>query len=169
MSEWGVWDMKLDFCAICGATEDLQQHHIEPVVWGGIERHKKKKYNINVKLGSADYKDCFARLFDLGIISDDGEITVCYYHHNLLHGIIRFHKVEHSNLVKEGLRKAKEGGKTLGRPATPKETVEEFIKLRGDGLSYREIGKETGVSATCVYRVIKKGSSGSDRKEQTMG
>ena len=156
--------MKLDFCAICGTTDDLHQHHIEPVVWSGVERHKKKKYNIKTKLGDADYKDCFARLLDLGVISDDGELTVCYYHHNLLHGVIKFHTTEHSNLVKEGLRKAKESGKKLGRPEVPEETKKEVLKLHKEGLSYRKIAKEVGVSVTKAHQIGKPKTNEIHRK-----
>ena len=152
MPDWGMWYMKLDFCAVCGSNEDLHQHHIEPVVFSGIERHKKKKYNINVKLGDADYKDCFARLFDLGVISDDGEITVCYYHHSLIHGIIRFHKAEHSNLVKEGLSKAREVRKRLGRPPISDDKIERIKQLRKDGLSYRKISQKVDLNVGTTHR-----------------
>ena len=29
--------MRLDFCAVCGSTEDLQHHHFTPRIEGGID------------------------------------------------------------------------------------------------------------------------------------
>jgi hypothetical protein len=34
--------MILPFCAVCGTTEGLHQHHLEPVIQTGIERKRKK-------------------------------------------------------------------------------------------------------------------------------
>ena len=66
--------MKLDFCAVCGATEDLHQHHLRPVIKTGVKRHKKR-YNGDIQLKNAKWQDCFLRLFDLGVISDDNELS----------------------------------------------------------------------------------------------
>ena len=83
--------MKLTFCVVCGTDKDLHQHHIEPVVWSRINRTAKKKYyNPNAPLKDCSFTEIFAYLFDIGIISDDETITVCSYHHHLLHGIIKY-------------------------------------------------------------------------------
>ena len=79
--------MKLNFCAVCGVETDLQQHHIEPVVFSKIGRKKAKGYDDNKPLKDCTSMEVFKWLFDKGIITDDGEITVCSYHHHLMHGI----------------------------------------------------------------------------------
>ena len=109
--------MKLEFCAVCGTTEGLHQHHIEPVVITNIKRKRKRGYNANKPLKDCDSTEVFAWLFDQGVITDDGTITVCDYHHNILHGIMKFQKAQHNNLIKEGIKKARENGVVLGRPS----------------------------------------------------
>jgi hypothetical protein len=147
--------MQLDFCAICGSTNDLHQHHIDPVVYSGRKRGRKKQYDSSKNIGDCTSKEIFACLFDRGIISEDEEITVCYYHHNLLHGIMRFQRVEHSNLIKEGLKRAKEQGKRIGRPAIPPTMVGRVRELRKEGLSYSKIFERTGVSTGKISRIVR--------------
>lgn len=60
--------------------------------------------------------------------------------------------------VKAGLRKAPSKGKRLGRPRVPV-NVEQIHRLRSQGLSLREIGKQTGVSRTMVMDVLKEAST----------
>jgi hypothetical protein len=142
--------MKLDYCAVCGTTEDLQQHHLVPVVKSGVNRHKKR-YNENTKLKDAKWQDCFLRLFELGVITDDGELTVCSYHHNCLHGIQKFQTMTASNLVKVAVEKRrKEGGNWGKGKLITKEQTKEIILLRAQGLSYRQIVSKVGVSLGSV-------------------
>ena len=68
--------MKLGFCAVCGTTEGLHQHHIQPIILTGIKRTRKRGYNSNKPLKDCDSKEIFAFLFDQGVISDDETITV---------------------------------------------------------------------------------------------
>ena len=150
--------MKLDFCAVCGTIKDLHQHHIEPVVFTGISRTKKKKFNPKKSLGRCDVYVCFARIFDMGYISEDGDLTLCSYHHNIMHGIIRFHKLEHSNLIKEGIKNAKKRGVVLGRPGnlTP-EVKDKILEMRSKNVGINKISKACGVGAGTIYKVINDG------------
>jgi hypothetical protein len=149
--------MKLDFCAICGSTNDLHQHHVDPVVYSGRKRGNKKRYSPSKSIGDCATKEIFACLFDRGVISEDEELTVCYYHHNLLHGIMRFQRVEHGNLVKEGIERARKQGKTLGRPKIPPIRRAEVKELRDQNVSFRNISKRTGVSPTAAQRIVNEG------------
>ena len=150
--------MELDFCAVCGTTKDLHQHHIEPVVFTGIRRTKKKKYNLKKSLGECTVYECFARIFDMGYISEDGELTLCVYHHNIMHGIVRFHKLEHSNLIKEGIKNAKKRGVVLGRPSnlTPK-SAKRILEMHSKNMGINKISKACGVGAQTIYKVINDG------------
>jgi len=57
--------------------------------------------------------------------------------------------------VKAGLRNAVEAGKQLGRPRGTSLDVEAIHRLKGEGLSIREIAKQVGTSKTTVSRLLK--------------
>lgn len=149
--------MKLDFCAVCGTTEDLHQHHIEPVVYSAFGRKKNKKYDPEKKLKDCTSIEIFGWLFDQGVITDDGEITVCAYHHNILHGIMKFQKAEMSKLVKEGQAKARAKGVKFGRPLTVTEELKrEIFELKKSGIGIRKIAKQKNVGVSTVYAALKE-------------
>jgi len=149
--------MKLDFCAVCGVTTDLHQHHIEPVVFSKIGRKKAKGYDANKQLKDCTSIEVFKWLFDQGIISDDGEITVCSYHHHLMHGIVKFQKAEHINLVREGVRKAKERGVIMGRPTKVNEFMcNEVENLLESGVAIKTIGKRLKIGIGTIYKIMKE-------------
>ena len=147
--------MKLEFCAICGTTEDLHQHHINPVVRTGITRTRAKGYNPNAKLKDCNSFEVFAWLFDQGIITDDGQITVCGYHHNILHGIVKFQTAQHNELIKLGLQKARDNGTILGRPTKLNEAIyDQILSSRKKGVAIKTIAKNLQIGVGTVYRVI---------------
>jgi hypothetical protein len=152
--------MKLDFCAVCGSTKDLHQHHIEPVVFSKITRKKSKRYDGEKKLKDCDSTEVFAWLFDQGVITDDGEITVCSYHHNILHGIVKFQTAAHSTLIKEGIKNAKENGVKMGRPTIVTSDMRENIRHDHEqGTSIRSIAKKYQIGIGTVYSVLKYNDS----------
>ena len=148
--------MKLDFCAVCGATEDLHQHHLLPVIKTGVSRHKKR-YNGNIQLKDAKWEDCFLRLFDLGVITDDGELTLCAYHHNVMHGIVKFHAVEQGKLIKAGMAKAiANGGAGPGRkPVIDEAEGKLIIEERNKGYSIRRLVDKFGHSTGSIQKYLK--------------
>ena len=147
--------MKLNFCAVCGTTKDLHQHHIEPVVFSKIDRKNSKKYDGEKKLKDCTSMEVFGWLFDQGIITDDGEITVCSYHHNILHGIVKFQAAEHSKLIKEGMKIAKENGVKMGRPNSEAvKSKDEIIEEYKHGESIRALSKKYNCGIGTVYKII---------------
>ncbi len=149
--------MKLDFCAVCGITTDLQQHHVEPVIMSGISRKKTKKYDGDKPLKDCSSMEIFAYLFDLGIITDDGEITVCSFHHNILHGIIKFQKAEHRKMVIEGQQRAKANGVVIGRPSKLTPSMYERIKeMRANNFGIKTIAKKLKLGVGTVYSALDK-------------
>ena len=155
MSIGSKYRMKLNFCAVCGTTKDLHQHHIEPVVLSRIDRKNSKKYDGEKKLKDCTSMEVFGWLFDQGIITDDGEITVCSYHHNILHGIVKFQAAEHSKLIKEGIKKAKENGVSIGRPKSEAiKSKDEIIEDYKQGNSIRALGKKYNCGIGTVYKII---------------
>ena len=115
--------MKLDFCAVCGSTEDLHDHHFTPRIEGGID-------------------------------DETNIITLCYEHHCEIHGRPYRNRINHSELTKKGLQKARERGVKLGNPSNlveynkirkreAKKCVWEhkdfLISLRDRGMSLRQI------------------------------
>jgi len=158
--------MKLEFCAVCGTTKDLHQHHIEPVVLTGIKRKKTKKYDGDKKLKDCTSMEVFGWLFDQGVITDDGEITVCSYHHNILHGIVKFQAAEHSTLIREGMEKAKQNGVKMGRPISPlHEFRQEIIEKRTNGESIRSLSKEYDCGIGTIYKLLRNDYVVDEQKE----
>jgi len=149
--------MKLEFCAVCGVKTDLHQHHIEPVVFSKIGRKTPKGYDSNKQLKDCTSMEVFKWLFDQGIISDDGEVTVCSYHHNLMHGIVKFQKAEHTKLVKEGVRKARERGVIMGRPTKVTDDMrKEVAILRDNKVGIKTIAKKMSIGIGTVYNIMEK-------------
>jgi hypothetical protein len=147
--------MKLSFCAVCGTIEDLQQHHIDPVVMTGAKRKKNKGFDANKPLSQCTSQEIFAFLFSQGIISSDEKITVCSYHHNILHGIVKFQRAEHTKLVKEGQQKAREKGVHIGRPTKINDAMRESVnQLRENGKGIKNIAKDLNIGIGTVYSII---------------
>jgi hypothetical protein len=151
--------MKLGFCAVCGTTEGLHQHHIQPIVLTGIKRTRKRGYNSNKPLKDCDSKEIFAFLFDQGVISDDETITVCDYHHNILHGIMKFQMADHSSLIKNGIEKARQNGTVLGRPTVVNEDLKnQLVTLRASGVPIKKIAKQLDIGIGTFYKIMEEKS-----------
>jgi hypothetical protein len=149
--------MKLEFCAVCGVKTDLHQHHIEPVVFSKIGRKTPKGYDSNKQLKDCTSIEVFKWLFDQGIISDDGEVTVCSYHHHLMHGIVKFQVAEHNKLIKEGQRKARENGVNIGRPTKITDDMRNEVSvLRDNKVGIRTIAKRLNIGIGTVYSIIQQ-------------
>ena len=115
--------MILDFCAVCGTTEDLHHHHFTPRIEGGID-------------------------------DETNIITLCYEHHCEIHGKAYRNRINHAELTRKGLQKAKDRGVKLGNPnlsemnKTRKRKARKYaweykdflISLRDSGMTLREIG-----------------------------
>jgi hypothetical protein len=150
--------MVLDFCVVCGTKTDLHQHHIEPIVFSNVKRtHKKKNYDPNKKLSESTFIEIFAYLFDLGMITESGTITVCSYHHHLLHGIVKFQMAEHSTLIKRGLDKAREKGSRLGRPTNvTDECIDDVIQQYTQKTSIQKIATLHKIGVGTVYKILEE-------------
>ena len=147
--------MKLDFCAICGKKTDLHQHHIEPVVFSGISRGRAKGYNGDKPLKDCTSMEVFRWLFNQGIITDDGEITVCSYHHNIMHGIVKFQKAEHATLIKAGIARAKANGIKCGRPSKVNDSVRAAVRLlREQGKPISQIARTLSIGVGTTYSIL---------------
>ena len=55
---------------------------------------------------------------------------------------------------REGIRKAAEAGKYLGRAPTARRKAPLVVKLKGEGFSAIEIAERAGISRASVYRVL---------------
>lgn len=149
--------MKLNFCAVCGTTKDLQQHHIEPVVMSKVKRTSKKKYDKDKKLSEATFAEIFAYLFDLGVITDDETITVCSYHHNLMHGIVKFQLAEHSNMIKRGQEIAKKRGIKIGRPTKLTKEYEDIVIAQyTQKVPIKKIAESVELGVGTIYEILRK-------------
>jgi Mor family transcriptional regulator len=124
--------MILDFCAACGKTEDLHQHHIVPISVSG------KKRNVN------EY-------------GNDGDmITLCSYHHDMIHEISKNRKGAHNVMIKEALEKKKALGFKLGRPTSiSQKTVDAILEMKMNGVGVRETCRRLGIGSATYYNIIK--------------
>ena len=123
--------MKLGFCALCGKKEKLHHHHVQPRVLGGGDEPE----NI---------------------------LTLCEEHHGMIHkmqdenGKSRGLYRDHQELVKAGVKKAKERGVKFGRKRVI--TPEQWAKvkaLRAEGTSIRKTAKQVGLSIGSTYKCIR--------------
>lgn len=150
-------DMKMDFCAVCGLKSDLQEHHIEPIVFSDIKRHSKR-YEPKKPLCECAFEEIFAWLFDQGVVSEGGTITVCAYHHHIIHGIIKFKGYHNNFLIREGKQKKNTPVKI---PSVIPLKYEQKIPLvlydRYElSMSIRELAKKHNIPKTVVGRFLQK-------------
>lgn len=152
--------MILNFCCVCGTTQDLHQHHIEPVIFSGKKRKKsRQKFDYNKPLKDCNTLEIFSFLFDNGYISEEDTITVCSFHHNILHGIMKFQKANHSEMIKEALNKARDNGITLGRPTVLDNDMRgKVLELRKNGMGIKSIAKQLSIGVGTIYKVLPKGN-----------
>ena len=74
---------------------------------------------------------------------------------HVIGAVAEFEKDIIKERVKAGLENAKRKGKKLGRPGVDDSVIEEAKVLRGQGKSFRTIGKELGISEGVVRRRLK--------------
>ena len=78
-------------------------------------------------------------------------LTLCWEHHNWIHGISKTRsKEDFVACIKAGQKNG-----VGGRPKLPKEKELEVCKLWNEGKSYRQIQKETGVALSTIQRISK--------------
>jgi DNA invertase Pin-like site-specific DNA recombinase len=114
---------------------------------------------------SRSLKDLIGTLDELGhlgidFISYDNKIDTSSPTGKLVFQVIgavaEFERNIISERVKAGLRNARRKGKRLGRPPVLPMVIEKAKKLRNEGLSYRKIGKQLGISEGMVRKGLKK-------------
>jgi hypothetical protein len=120
--------MILDFCAVCGTKEDLHQHHIVPIALSGKNRTPK-----------------------------DETITVCSYHHDVIHGVMKDRKgYQHHELIRDSLKKRKDAGLPMGRPKSiTKEKIEAVLELIAKGVGVREICRRLKIGSATYYNIAR--------------
>ena len=151
-------------CAVngCDAKFDLQEHHIDPVVYDPSGRRIKnvkmnRIFDPKKVLGECTFVEVFSYMFTLGCITEKDTITLCTYHHNVMHGIVRFNKAEHSAMVKAGIEKARSNGVRIGRPGVT--VLNDAVKnqIKEDYLidiPIRKLVKKYRIGTNTVYSVL---------------
>ncbi len=74
---------------------------------------------------------------------------------HVIGAVAEFEKDIIKERVKAGLENAKRKGKKLGRPGVDDSVIEEAKALRGQGKSFRKIGKQLGISEGVVRQRLK--------------
>jgi len=78
----------------------------------------------------------------------------------LLSALAKQERLRIGERTRAGLERARANGKTLGRPRTAGDRVEQARRLRAEGLSYAKIGERMGVSRVRAFQLC------SDRNQQ---
>ncbi len=115
-------------CANCMETNNLEYHHIIPIIVGG------KDINSNM-------------------------VCLCSECHKKLHGIYKHEYINHSLLIKKGIKKAKENGVQIGRPKTtlydiPDIFYQYYQVYKKGTINISQLFKLTKLSRTTVYKYL---------------
>ena len=73
---------------------------------------------------------------------------------NVVGAVAEFEKDIIRERVRAGLENAKRKGKRLGRPPVSSHLVDEAKKLRSEGMSFRQIGKQLGIPESTVRAIV---------------
>ena len=73
----------------------------------------------------------------------------------LLSALARQEKLRIGERTRAGLQRAVANGKTLGRPRTATDRIDEAKKLRATGLSFTKVGERLGVSRVRAFQLCK--------------
>lgn len=79
---------------------------------------------------------------------------------HVIGAVAEFEKDIIKERVRAGLENARRKGKKLGRPSVDDSVIEEAKVLRGQGKSFRKIGKELGISEGVVRQRLKAQGGG---------
>ena len=83
-------------------------------------------------------------------------ITLCTIHHATIHSLRPSTWNNHSQLVREGLIRARKKGVRGGRKPPSKDVERRIIVLRQSGVSYRKIRAKLNVGNNTIQRVIRE-------------
>ena len=137
-----------------------------------MDEARKRKFDMLLvwKLDrlSRSLKDLIGTLDELGhlgidFISYDNKIDTSSPTGKLVFQIIgavaEFERDIISERVRAGLRNARRKGKRLGRPPVAPIIIDKARLLRSKGLSYRDIGKQLGISEGMVRKGLKQSTN----------
>lgn len=134
--------MILNFCAVCGTTEDLHQHHIVP------------KYVAPFLKEGSDMYESYV---------NNETLTLCAYHHDIIHEVKRKRWDTHGNMVKQGLAKRRAKGLPMGKkPTLTREMVNNIKQMFADGVGARETMRRLKIGTRAYYFAVRNDDSAID-------
>jgi hypothetical protein len=150
--------MKLDFCAVCGSKDDLHLHHIDPIIHTG-ENRKSVKYDNSKPIKDCTPKEIFNALFDRGFVSEHATLTLCSWHHRIMHGVVTFQKINSSELIKDGIERVRAEGKPWGRPSVmtgenAENIRKQIVEMRENGIPIKKVCKTLKIGCGTYYDVM---------------
>ena len=117
--------MITDFCVLCGIKDNLHNHHIIPRSMPG------------------------------GTDDKTNMITLCTTHHATIHSLRPSQWNNHTQLIREGQKKAREKGVVIGRRTNLNEiTKSRIIEMKLQGIGLKKIAKETRVAVRTIRKVL---------------
>ncbi len=77
----------------------------------------------------------------------------------LLSALAKQERIRISERTKAGLERTRRAGTRLGRPPTDADKLVDALKLRGEGLSFSQIGTRLGVTRARAFQLVKGAQS----------
>lgn len=78
---------------------------------------------------------------------------------SLLSALARQERLRISERTKAGLERTRKNGTRIGRPKTPPTKIREAVRLKAQGLSFGQIGKQMGISRARAFQLVKAEAS----------
>ena len=117
--------MITDFCVLCGTKDNLHNHHIIP----------------RSKVGGTNDKTNI--------------ITLCTTHHATIHSLRPETWNKHSQLIREGQKKARERGVVIGRKTNLNEiTKSRIVEMKLQGIGLKKIAKENRIAVRTIRKYL---------------
>jgi DNA invertase Pin-like site-specific DNA recombinase len=143
---------------------DARGHRFQIVLMTDVDRFARSTIHLHTemkRLNDSNVKVCFINQPMANTDTPEGELLLGF-----LGVIAQFERRLISRRTKAGLARAIAQGKTLGRPPNHARTAE-IARLRQEGLSPAEIGKQLGISRQGVKQRLRRARLQKGVKNQT--
>ncbi|MFP6706577.1 MAG: recombinase family protein [Alphaproteobacteria bacterium] len=116
-----------------------------------LDRLARSTRHLNDIVDGLREKGSHLQILDLGIdtATPTGELVL-----TVIGGIAQFERQMMLERQREGIAKAKAGGKYKGRKPTARAKTQEVLDLRSKGVKATTIAKELGIGRASVYRIL---------------
>ena len=132
---------------------DARGHRFKIVLITDVDRFARSMIHLHTEIKRLNDSNVSVRFINQPEASTDtpeGELIL-----GVLGAVAQFERSLISRRTKRGLARAVAQGKQLGRPPNPART-DDIVRLRQEGLSLREIGRQLGISHQGVKQRLRR-------------